>query len=404
MHRQPGSLHHRIRPAYPNQMPPSRHVRPALRYWLPIGLLALPGCGQEARSPAVIRTAEPATEIAELPSTDDERIRALESYVRRLADADSFSGVVLLAEQERPLLAEAYGDADKVTGRANELETAFNLASLNKMITAVAVAQLVEAGKLSFEDPLAKYLPDFPNPRAAAEIRVKHLLSHTAGLGSYLGPEISASRAATVDEMLRFASDTDTDFAPGTGWRYSNTGFLVLGKVIERVSGQSYFDFVREHIYIPAGMRNTGSYAKDALPQNAAIGYEPDPGDGPGAYIDHLDALPYRGGPAGGGYSTAPDLLRFAEALRTGKLVSPEMVGVLTSPKPELSSPQYGYGFMVNPRQGLVGHNGGFQGTSAFLGIFPENGHTIIILSNYGRSGMPIFERLRTFVRGPESQ
>jgi CubicO group peptidase (beta-lactamase class C family) len=341
----------------------------------------------------------PAGRAAPAPRTDQERIQALEEFVRRQAEADAFSGVVMLAKDGRPLFAAAYGEANKEARRKNGLETAFNLASMNKMITAVAVAQLVEAGKLSFDDPLSKFLPDFPNPRAAREIRIGQLLSHTAGLGSYLGPGISNSRAATVDEMLRYARDSEPAFTPGSRWDYSNTGFLVLGKVIEKASGESYYDYVRRHILAPAGMRSTDWYAKDRIPPMAAIGYDREYERGPGAYTSHLADLPYRGGPAGGGYSTAPDVLRFAEAFRTGKLVSPAMVRVLTTPKP--ASPEYGYGFTVDAKRGIVGHSGGFQGTSTNMDLFLEDGYTAIVLSNYGRSGMSIVDRMRELVRGP---
>ncbi|MBD0320780.1 MAG: beta-lactamase family protein, partial [Gemmatimonadetes bacterium] len=295
----------------------------------------------------------------------------------------------------------AYGEADKEAGRANTLETAFNLASVNKMITAVAVAQLVEAGKLSFDDPLGKFIPDFPTPRASREIRIKHLLSHTAGMGSFLGGGISDSRAATVDEMLEFAKEADPAFAPGSRWDYSNTGFLVLGKVIERASGRSYYDYVREHIFAPAGMGSAAWHPKDRIPPTAAIGYDREYANGPGAYSSHVHALPYRGSPAGGGYATAGDLLRFAEALRTGKLVSPAMVRVLTTPKPELSSPEYGYGFTAD-RPGIVGHSGGYVGTSTNVDLFLEDGYTAIMLSNYAQTGMPVVARMRELVRGPQ--
>ena len=338
-------------------------------------------------------TAAPPERAPAVPATDEERARVLEAYVRRIAAADAFSGVVLLAKNGRPLMSAAYGDANKEPRRANAMETAFNLASVNKMITAVAIAQLVEAGKLSFDDPLAKFLPGFPNPRAAQEIRIKHLLSHTSGLGSYLGAGISGSRAGTVDEMMRFATDTATAFAPGTRWRYSNTGFLVLGRVIEKVSGQSYFDYVRDHVYRPAGMTATEAHPKDRIPATAAIGYE----RGAAGYRSHVEALPFRGGPAGGGYATAGDLLRFAEALRTGKLVSPAMVRVLTTPKPELSSPEYGYGFTTDA-PGRVGHSGGYEGTSNNVDIFLDSGYTAIVLSNYGTSARTISERMRTLV------
>lgn len=342
----------------------------------------------------------PAGRAASPPRTDAERVQALEEYVRRQAEADAFSGVVMLAKEGTPLFTAAYGEANKEARRKNGLETAFNLASMNKMITAVAVAQLVEAGKLSFDDPLSKYVPGFPNPRAAREIRIGHLLSHTAGLGSYLGSGIANSRAATVDEMMAHARDSEPAFTPGSRWDYSNTGFLVLGKVIEKASGQSYFDYVREHILVPAGMRGTDWYAKDAIPPVAAIGYDREYERGPGAYTTHVADLPYRGGPAGGGYSTAPDLLRFAEALRTGKLVSPAVVRVLTTPKP--ASPEYGYGFSVDAKRGIAGHSGGFRGTSTNMDLFLEDGYTAIVLSNYGRSGRPIVNRIRELVRGPQ--
>jgi CubicO group peptidase (beta-lactamase class C family) len=334
----------------------------------------------------------PAGPAAPAARTDEERVRELDAYVRRLADADAFSGVVLLAKDGQPLFASAYGQADREGRRANTLETAFNLASINKMITAVAIAQLVEAGKLSFSDPLSKFLPDFPNPRAAREIRIEHLLTHTAGLGSYLGPRFSAARAGTVDEMMRFATDTATRFAPGTRWDYSNTGFLVLGRVIEKVSGQSYFDYVRDHVYVPAGMRSTSAPTRESS-SGIAIGYTPE-GE---RYASNLAELPFRGGPAGGGYATAGDLMRFAEALRTGKLVSPAMVRVLTTPKPEVGSPRYGYGFTVEGAR--VGHSGGFPGVSNNVDIFMDSGYTAIVLSNYSRSGMPIVERMRVLVK-----
>jgi CubicO group peptidase (beta-lactamase class C family) len=365
-------------------------VLPALTL---VVLLAACGGGKpEARAGEVVALAPPAR-------PDPERVRELEEHVQRLAEADAFSGVVMLAKDGRPIFAAAYGEANKDTRRKNGLETAFNLASMNKMITAVAVAQLVEAGKISFDDPLAKYLPHYPNPRAARQIRISHLLSHTAGLGSYLGNGISNSRAATVDEMLRFARDSEPAFAPGSRWDYSNTGFLVLGKVIEKASGQSYFDYVREHILVPAGMRGTEWYAKDRLPPAAAVGYDREHERGPRAYSDHIADLPYRGGPAGGGYSTAADMLRFAEAFRTGKLVSPAMVRVLTTPKP--ASPEYGYGFTVDPEHRIVGHSGGFQGTSTNMDIFLEDGYTAIVLSNYGRAGMSIVNRMRELVSEP---
>src|SRR6185295_16380809 len=148
---------------------------------------------------------------------------------------------------------------------------------MNKMFTSVAIALLVERGKLSFDDPLSKFLPDFPTKEAAEKIRIKHLLTHTSGLGSYFNQkfiESSRARFRTVDEFMTLAKDEKLAFEPGTRWAYSNTGMLVLGKVIEVVTGGSYFDYIRENVYKPAGMVNSESYELDLVNPNLAVGYE----------------------------------------------------------------------------------------------------------------------------------
>src|SRR5881628_1549227 len=190
-------------------------------------------------------------------TSDAEMVSALERYVKALAQADVFSGTVLLAKNGKTLYSAAFGQANKDFNAPNTLDTKFNLGSMNKMFTAVTIAQLVEQGKLSYEDPLSTFLPDFPSPAAAQRIRIKHLLTHTAGLGSYFNDEFeksSRARFRTVDDMMQLAKGDSLAFEPGTRWSYSNTGMLVLGKVIEVVTKQDYFDYVREHLYKPAGM------------------------------------------------------------------------------------------------------------------------------------------------------
>ena len=335
--------------------------------------------------------------------SDAEMAAELERYVSTLARADLFSGTVLLAKDGKVLFAGAFGEANKDFGVPNKRDTKFNLGSMNKMFTAVTIARLAEQGKLSYDDPLSKFVPDFPTPAAAAKIRIKHLLTHTSGLGSYFNEEFdrsSRARFRTVDDMMRLAKGDSLAFDPGTRWSYSNTGMLVLGKVIEVVTRQSYFDYVREHLATPAGMTNTDAYELDRVNPNLAVGYQREfAEDGTKRFRNNLFAHVIRGGPAGGGYSTAEDLLRFAEALKAGKLVSPATFELLTTPKPEVNSPQYGYGFGVDPQTGIVGHSGGFPGISSNLDIFKGTGYVAVVLSNYGGASQPVVGKIRSLVR-----
>ena len=334
---------------------------------------------------------------------DAEMAAELERYVGALAGADAFSGAVLLARDGKTIFSRAYGLANKDFDAPNRIDTRFNLGSMNKMFTSVAIAQLVEQGKLSFDDPLSKFLPTFPNPAAAKKIQIKHLLSHTAGLGSYFNDEFersSRARFRTVDDMMQLAAGDSLAFEPGTRWSYSNTGMLVLGKVIEVASGQDYFSYIKDHVYRPAGMTNSDSYELDYVNRNLAVGYEKEfEADGSSRFKNNLFMHVIRGGPAGGGYSTVEDLRRFADALLSGKLVGRAYVDQLTSPKPELNSPRYGFGFGVDAETGTVGHSGGFPGISSNLDIFPGTGYVAVVQSNYGGGSFPIVDKIRALVK-----
>ena len=336
-------------------------------------------------------------------ASDADMVATLQQYVSTLAQADVFSGTVLLTKDGKTLYSAAFGLANKDFSAANTLDTKFNLGSMNKMFTAVTIAQLVEQGKLSYDDPLSRFLPDFPSPAAAQKIRIKHLLTHTAGLGSYFNEEFqksSRARFRTVDDMMQLAKGDSLAFEPGTRWSYSNTGMLVLGKVIEVVTKQDYFDYVREHVYKAAGMMHTDAYELDQVNPNLAVGYQKDfQEDGTKRFRNNIFMHVIRGGPAGGGYSTAEDLVRFAEALKSGKLVSPTTFELLTTPKPELNSPQYGYGFGVDAQTAVVGHSGGFPGISSNLDIFKGTGYVSVVLSNYGGASQPVVDKIRTLVR-----
>ena len=338
--------------------------------------------------------------------SNEQIAQELKTLVSKLGAADIFSGAVLLAKDGVPVFQGAYGQANKDFNAPNRVDTKFNLGSMNKMFTAVSIAQLVERGKLSFDDPLSKFLPDFPDKESAQKIKIKHLLTHTAGLGGYFSQkwaESSRDLYHTVDDMMkRAAADEKLLFEPGTKWQYSNTGMLVLGKVIEIVSGQSYYDYVRENIYKPAGMMNTDCYELDKVNLNLAVGYDKEYNDNGYTFSNNIFAHVLRGGPQGGGYSTVEDLLKFDRALRGNKLVGAEYVKLLLSAKPDMNSPNYGYGFQVDENGRIVGHSGGFPGISSNLDMFLGTGWTAVVMSNYSRGTGVIQQKMRDLVRGAQ--
>jgi CubicO group peptidase (beta-lactamase class C family) len=309
----------------------------------------------------------------------------LKFFLESLERDDEFSGAVLLAKHGQIFFTGAYGKANKSFNAPNQLDTKFNLGSMNKMFTAVAIAQLAEAGKLSFDDPLARFLPNALPKIDAQKIKIKHLLTHTSGLGDYIfTPEmekLSTARFRSVDDWMGRVKDDTLAFEPGTSWHYSNTGYLVLGKVIEQITGLSYFDYIRKYIYSPVGMINTDSYEADKVVPNLSIGYSKVGTSAEGGWRNNLFSHVVKGGPAGGGYSTVEDLFKFAIALRSGKLVSKPFVDLLMSPKTELNSPNYGYGFEI--ARGRVGHGGAAPGISSTLVIYPDEGYVVVVLSNY---------------------
>jgi CubicO group peptidase (beta-lactamase class C family) len=336
----------------------------------------------------------PARPPSDLPPaaklTQAELVSELRAYLERLAKQDAFSGAVLLARNGEVLFKSSYGEACKSFHIPNKTDTKFNLGSMNKMFTAVAIAQLAERGKLSIDDPVSKHLSADWLPREAGDkIKIEHLLTHTSGLGSHFTDELmnaSRERFREVNDYQPIVSAQAPSFEPGTDWAYSNAGFLVLGAIIESVTGQRYFDYVRENVAKPAGMVNTDCYDMDRPIENLAIGYVKEAAtDGQPQWRSNIFMHVAKGGPAGGGYSTVEDLLRFDQALRGGKLVSAETRERMWSPKP--GSPDYGYGFSLSGQPGnrIVGHGGGFPGINSDLSIHVDSGYTVAIMSNYDR-------------------
>jgi CubicO group peptidase (beta-lactamase class C family) len=257
----------------------------------------------------------------------------LPAHLRALLDerskADLFSGVVLLAHDGQVVFHEARGLASVEYSAANRPDTRFNLGSINKIFTRVAIGQLAEQKKLSLDDPIKKFLPDYPDPEAAEKVLVRHLLDMTSGIGDFFGKkymETPKDRIRSLKDYLPLFADQPLLFQPGTDRRYSNGGYIVLGLIIEKASGKSYGDYVRENIYLPAGMASTSHLDADMPTANVASGYTRDrDGEEHGGEPrrNNVYTRPARGSSAGGGYSTAMDLLKFVQALKAGKLLGP---------------------------------------------------------------------------------
>jgi CubicO group peptidase (beta-lactamase class C family) len=335
------------------------------------------------------------------PLTVDEAKAELGAFLDRLADAEAFSGTALLAKDGQVVFEAARGIADRNHGVPMRLDSKLNLGSMDKMFTAVVIGQLVDEGKLSFQDPVSKFLGGRGWTKAdLSKVRIEHLLSHTSGLGSYFNDtyeRMARQLLRKVDDYKPLVAEETLAFEPGTKWQYSNTGFLLAGAVIEAVTGRDYFDVVRERVYAKAGMPNSDSYDIDLVVPNLAIGYSRERTASGARWRANTFEHVIRGGPAGGGYSTARDLLAFAEGMRKGKLVGTATAERLWSAKPELQSPDYGYGFGVGKGAlgRTAGHSGGFTGIASVLDIYLDTGWTVVVLSNVDGGMQPVAQKLR---------
>jgi CubicO group peptidase (beta-lactamase class C family) len=317
---------------------------------------------------------------------------ALRTHVERLAATDKFAGAVLVARAGTPIFTAAFGLADRERAVANTVATRFRNGSMNKMFTAVATLSLVQAGKLALDDPMGKYLTDYPNRDVASRVTIHHLLTHTGATGDVFGPEFVQHRLElrSHQNYIDLFAGRELVFAPGSRWAYSNYGFVLLGAVIEKVSGQNYYDYVREHVYAPAGMTATGSEPEDVVFPNRAIGYLKAPGAT--GWQPNTGTLPYRGTAAGGGYTTVEDLLRFANAVTNHRLLNAQFTSLLTTGKVAAPQGQYAYGFYDLIIGGIraVGHAGGAPGQSGDVLMFPESGYVVAVLANMDGSAPPI--------------
>lgn len=377
--------------------------------------------------------------------------QAVRDYLKSQATADAFSGAIILAKDGKVLLNEAYGLADRSRQVRNTTGHLFCIGSMGKMFTAVAIAQLVGAGQLAFSDTIGRYVSGFP-AQIAGRVTIHQLLTHTSGMGDVLaslGTGGSDSTTQTLAGLIRRIVKQPLLFPPGSRVSYSNSGFIVLGAIVERVARQRYNDYLHQHIFSPAGMTETEvrAYRPNQVPHMAHGYYQvgPDgkpvqlngpvtPGQAsPTALHDNADDVQI-GNPSGGAYSTTADLLHFARALVGHALLSPALTNTLSTGKvllpqsgaapaspaagsgtgrqpslparasaPTSGAPRviaggpvvrYGYGFedfQVNGVR-IFGHSGHTPGYEAQLDIYPTTGYTAVMFSNVDGGLLPAIQ------------
>lgn len=375
------------------------HVRSLRFAWVLLAPMTCLSACSRATGPTATPSSAPGPASASPPLSPAPSDTALAASLdaRIASQGDAFSGVVLVARDGAPIYQKAVGLADREHGRPNTLDTRFSLASLTKMFTGVAVLQLVQAGKVRLDAPLGTYLPDYPNQDVARKVTIHQLLTHTGGTGDTHGPELAAHREqlrSPADYIALFGNRAPL-FEPGSRWQYSNYGFVLLGRVIERVTGQSYYDYVAEHVFSPAGMTRTDfpirDGSKDRSADDRATGYtHMRPGQPPSAEAHPTTSIgPVRGSPAGGAYSTAGDLLAFANALESHRLLDAKHTELMTTGKaPMPDGGKYAYGFSDATNDGVrcIGHSGGGPGVNTHLRLCRAPGetssHLVVVLTN----------------------
>jgi CubicO group peptidase (beta-lactamase class C family) len=322
----------------------------------------------------------------------------IEALVARHAALDLFSGTVLVADDGKIVYAGAYGQANRDHRVPNRLDTRYNIGSIGKTFTAVAIMQLVEAGKLRLDDKLAMFLPDFPFPEKDA-ITIQQLLNHSSGLGDYMEHADYARTLAGIDaiaDILPLIYAQKPLFAPGERFGYSNSGMVVLGAIIEKASGLSYPDYLQRHVFKPAGMQDSHLAQEDEVLANRSIGYTAKPDGGYRANVRTIMPASADGGLR----TTASDLLRFDQALNGNTLLNAESRQRMFTPVGP--APFYASGWFTKRVEGhlAVGHGGGAPGINAEFRRYPDDRLTLIVLSNQDMGATPLADAIEKSLFG----
>ncbi len=337
----------------------------------------------------------------------------IDQLVSRYNEFGTFNGAVLVAENGEVIFEKGYGLANREWNIANETDTRFRLGSITKQFTAALILKLVEDGKVQLNAPLSQYLPEYPAD-VADRVTVHQLLTHTSGIKSYTGmPKFFAGDFRNPKKPLEFVSyfaNEPLDFEPGEDFKYNNSGFFLLGVIIEQVTGQSYAEVLTERIFKPLGMNSSGYDTHDAVIEKRATGYQYGlDGYKNARYLDM--SLPYA---AGSLYSTVEDLYRWDRALAAGKVLSAEMQTKMFAPHVKAAEvPQnmhYGYGWFIGQfdhpveeggKLNRVWHGGGINGFNTTIQRIPKDDHLIVLLNNTPAASLyKIAEEIRAILYG----
>ncbi|MFZ6778732.1 serine hydrolase domain-containing protein [Undibacterium sp. Ji83W] len=356
-----------------------------------------------------------AQEKAALQAVDEISLNnKLQAMFNTACNKDEFSGVYLVAKAGKIISEAACGEASKRYHVANTIDTRFNVASIGKMFTAVGIGQLADTGRLSYADPVSKYVDaSWLPPEVAKKITIGQLLSHTSGLGNIFnskflnGPYMQMVAMRNLDDYKPFTRDATLEFAPGSNYLYSNMGTFLLGVIIEKASGQNYYDYVRQHVFLAAGMHSTDNYIRDEGIENLATGYISTRGAA-ASRKENTVLIPLRGGPYGLGYSTTHDLLRFADALQADKLLKPVTRQLFWQDHTGGRADKGSYGYCFELSSGklgkVVGHSGQFTGVYGKLDMYLDAGYTVVVLSNYEPGLLPLAGRIVAVLEGLAGQ
>jgi len=318
----------------------------------------------------------------------------LSAYATIRAEKGDFSGVIAVAQDNKLLLERGYGYANSAQKIVNTPQTKFCIASVGKLFTAVAVAQLVEQGKIAFDAPIGTYISGFPS-NIADNVTIAELLDMTGGFGNVAS--VTADKPLTLSDLMKPIYVESLQSKPGAAFNYSNDGYIVLGAIIQRVSGEPYATYIKQHIFALAGMYDTDITAYvPAKVSNMAHGYASQNG----RFTD-ISTLYQIGNPSGGAYSTAGDLLKFAHAFMSHQLLSAAMTNTILSPRiatpqpggPPVDAYTYGFGYQKENGVTFVGHNGGTPGYEDQLDMYPGKGYAVVVLTNQDGSMVPMIRQ-----------
>jgi CubicO group peptidase (beta-lactamase class C family) len=305
----------------------------------------------------------------------------LKAYTKQ----NSFNGTVLVARQGIVLLDKGYGYKNIQAKTLNDSNTIYQIGSLTKQFTAIIILQFQEQLKLSVSDPLSKYIPDYPN---GDRITIEHLLTHTSGIVNYTKDELfmanNAINPISIEDLIRRFKNLPLEFTPGEKYSYSNSGYILLGYIIQKISGKSYFEVVKENIFQPLGMNHSGFDFKALKNSDKATGYLrlTQKINKPAPTVDSTVSFS-----AGGIYTTVGDLYKWDRALYTEKIISSASLQKAFTPY----KANYGYGWVIDSTFGkkVLMHEGGIFGFVSFIGRIPADEICIILLDNLGSEGLP---------------